>query len=595
MRGYHSDVFGYFGFMFVLVLALEVLPCTVPQVRRWAFALSASCALLSVLLLQLLWNPSFLASLQQPFRSAATSLSWLLNPQAYLRLANESIAINRRQAALPRLRQLVGSSSADLFGRRQAYAVFNELNYWPRPAPQSYAVCNSELMRLNERFYLSPAAPEYVLFELLSLDRKLPALEDAWTLRALLCNYKPVGAEGRFLLLKLKSTEPPRLTPLREGTVSTGEAIDLHSYEKADLWLEVRLEPTWVGRLRQFFYRHPTVRIAAWAMPGKTLLVRNRAPASMLGAGFLASPLLLRNDDVLSFYTMDGPVKRPGAYSVELLPGEERFWRPDIHFRVYRIENRLGRSVPQSVASQWNMGQAVPPPLESGGAPAAFHESRPAQKAPRPFTLFRSPRWHPTRPEDGVFVESLSFGVFLVLPGAFLALFLVLVSRGRRTPTPAGWPVLLAGNGLMLLFLLSLLLLAGEIYFRFIYDTTDSLGYTKVCEHWVQRHWHVNGAGCRDNVEYAPAIAPGKRMVTFIGDSFAAGHGIKNVEDRFENRLRAAHPDWEVHVLANVGLDTGAEQILLNRALAKGYQLDEVVLVYCLNDVGDLMPEEGRA
>jgi hypothetical protein len=130
-------------------------------------------------------------------------------------------------------------------------------------------------------------------------------------------------------------------------------------------------------------------------------------------------------------------------------------------------------------------------------------------------------------------------------------------------------------------------------------DTTDSLGFTKISERWVVRHWHANGAGCRDNIEYVPSIQPGKRRVSFVGDSFTAGHGIKDVNDRFANRLRALHPDWEVHVLANVGLDTGSEIALLKKAFSRDYQFDEVVLVYCLNDVCDLLmapgqPFEGR-
>ncbi|HVV70607.1 MAG TPA: hypothetical protein VHI52_03770, partial [Verrucomicrobiae bacterium] len=591
VRGYVSDVLGYIGFMPVLALGLGSLRGTRPRARRWGLGLSAACSIWAAVLLLLLWNPSCLASVQQPFLAVGTNLRWLTRPGDYLRPVRESLALNQRQAQLPRLRQIVGDSSVDLFGRRQAYAILNQLNYHPRPSPQSYAVCNAELMRLNEQFFLSPAAPQFVLFELLSLDRKLPTLEDAASLRALLSNYQLVGAESRFLLLRNRSITPPKLTSLQEGSVSAGHPIDLQAYQQADLWLQVSLTPTWLGRLRQVLYRPPTVRIAAWSEPSKKLLVRNRAPASMLAAGFIASPLLLQNADVLNLYT-NGPVRHPVAYSVELLPGEQRFWKPDIHFRLYRIENPLGRNV-SAEFTEISVAMAQPKPDESKPAAAAAKPSAPAR--PRPFTLFRNPKWHPTRPEDGPIMETLSFGVFLVLPVAFLVLFVVFARRLRRKTGTPGWQALLVGNSLMLFFFLSLLLLAGEVYFRFIYDTTDSLGYTKVCEHWVQRHWHVNAAGCRDNVEYAPAIAPGRRRVTFIGDSFTAGHGIKNVEERFENRLRAAHPDWEIHVLANVGLDTGAEQILLNRALAKGYQLDEVVLVYCLNDVGDLMPEEGQA
>jgi hypothetical protein len=192
-------------------------------------------------------------------------------------------------------------------------------------------------MQLNEQFLLSPAAPQFMLFELGALDRKFPTLEDARVLRDLLINYALAGTDGRFLLLKAKSTEPPRLTLLREGSFRPGQTIDLGGQDDAGLWLEIELRPSLTGRVRQFLYRPPTVRLAAWG-DDRHLLLRRRAPPSMLAAGFLVSPLLVRTEDVLNLYTTN-TVPRPAACSVELLPGEERLWQEDIHFRLSRIEN----------------------------------------------------------------------------------------------------------------------------------------------------------------------------------------------------------------------------------------------------------------
>jgi len=87
------------------------------------------------------------------------------------------------------------------------------------------------------------------------------------------------------------------------------------------------------------------VRLAAWRELRRGLLLRKRAPASMLAAGFLASPLLQRNPDLLELYAAHAAT-RPRAYSVELLPGDERFWQVPFRFRIYRIENPLGRRTP---------------------------------------------------------------------------------------------------------------------------------------------------------------------------------------------------------------------------------------------------------
>ncbi|HMP82445.1 MAG TPA: SGNH/GDSL hydrolase family protein, partial [Verrucomicrobiota bacterium] len=133
--------------------------------------------------------------------------------------------------------------------------------------------------------------------------------------------------------------------------------------------------------------------------------------------------------------------------------------------------------------------------------------------------------------------------------------------------------------------------LGGEIYFRHIHDTTDSIAYTKVARQWIERYCVYNSAGFRDNVQYSLEIEPGKSRVSFVGDSFTAGHGIKSVEARFPNLIRAAHPEWEIHVLARFGIDTGMELRLLQQSVADGYKFDQVVLVYCLNDIADLFPE----
>jgi hypothetical protein len=45
-----------------------------------------------------------------------------------------------------------------------------------------------------------------------------------------------------------------------------------------------------------------------------------------------------------------------------------------------------------------------------------------------------------------------------------------------------------------------------------------------------------------------------------------------------------------VHTLAVPGYDTGEEQAFLKSFVKHGYELDLVVLVYCLNDVADLLP-----
>ena len=187
---------------------------------------------------------------------------------------------------------------------------------------------------LNEQFFLSDKAPKYLLFALGPIDRRFPALEDPMLLRDVLFNFKPVGAEGPFLLLESATPAPTRMTLLREGETHPGEVMGLKDFGETNLWMEIEATPSLLGRLRQFFYRTPTVRLAAWG-EGR-LLLKRRAPPLMLAAGFVASPLISRSEDLENFYE-GKPVTRPTGYSVELLAGEDHFWSKAIHFRIYNI------------------------------------------------------------------------------------------------------------------------------------------------------------------------------------------------------------------------------------------------------------------
>lgn len=168
------------------------------------------------------------------------------------------------------------------------------------------------------------------------------------------------------------------------------------------------------------------------------------------------------------------------------------------------------------------------------------------------------------------------------------------IGRARR---PGGRPRarLLTGNLLVFAFLASVAALAGELWLRFVFDSTDQYGVLQTTDRWMERHYRFNNEGFRDDVDYTLGpVDPGRRRVTFVGDSFTAGHGVPDVGHRFANRVRAARPGWEVQVLASNGLDTGAELRLLEREMPRHtqgrYELDLVVLVYCLNDISDILP-----
>ena len=185
----------------------------------------------------------------------------------------------------------------------------------------------------------------------------------------------------------------------------------------------------------------------------------------------------------------------------------------------------------------------------------------------------------------------------LVCAGALLAPAVFAVGLSRLAGAGPGPRArrLVAGNLLVLGLALAVAFLAGEIYFRLLYDRPDAFGLTRASRRWLERHYVYNQAGPRDNVEYVNRILPGKRRVSFLGDSFTAGYGVADVGQRFANLIRGEMSDaWEIHLLAADGMDSGEQIEMVRDAVAAGYQLDVLVLVYVLNDIADIVPEWTR-
>ena len=78
----------------------------------------------------------------------------------------------------------------------------------------------------------------------------------------------------------------------------------------------------------------------------------------MMAAGFLASPLLTRREDVLDLYTGKAII-RPVGCAVELSPNTECFWQSAIRFRIYQLENPLGKRPSADVTPRLSLSSSV--------------------------------------------------------------------------------------------------------------------------------------------------------------------------------------------------------------------------------------------
>jgi hypothetical protein len=338
----------FLGLVPILALALETIPLGNRRATLVARSLALAGCVVSAATTVLFFPNTPGYWLMRPFQQFARNAEACAVPRSYLRRMNEFYDAQRSAMQLPRIRRASGTNSVDMFGYEQVYALFNDLNFAPRPVFQSYAAYLPSLMCMNRDWYLSGHTPSNVLFRLEAIDRRFPPMEDAQTLTHLLANYEPIEAEGRFLLLESRRRQQVRLSLLTEAGMEIGDRIDLRRYGNVDLWLAIHVEPSFAGRVRRVLFKAPRLLLAAYPDLDGSQPVRFTAPAPMLEAGFLASPLLLDNEDVLQLYT-GSAVRRPAAFAVVPAYGTDQFWSEKIRFSIYRVDTKLGRSVPREL------------------------------------------------------------------------------------------------------------------------------------------------------------------------------------------------------------------------------------------------------
>lgn len=128
-----------------------------------------------------------------------------------------------------------------------------------------------------------------------------------------------------------------------------------------------------------------------------------------------------------------------------------------------------------------------------------------------------------------------------------------------------------------------------EIIFMYIPQSHEGV-LSKASQIWWEKYWKpVNSLGYHDREVTQES---GKKNILFIGDSFAAGHGLKTVDERFSNIVasKLGTDKFSVYNLGMSGADTRDEA---RRLLEFPVKPDVIVLQYFPNDVEKVGREKG--
>lgn len=196
------------------------------------------------------------------------------------------------------------------------------------------------------------------------------------------------------------------------------------------------------------------------------------------------------------------------------------------------------------------------------------------------------------QPTNGWGISGVEYA--LLLCGMWGLLYLIgfdaereqFMAIGRQLSKSKWSGVLVTLTTLMLLFW------GAEAYLRLFYITTDGFSFTAMNYYWYRNFgWaQENSLGYRDH-EPQPD-REGLTRVAIVGDSFAMGHGINDLDASFPQILeRELGENYDVNLIARSGWDTDVQMYNLDQY---PYRPDVVVLSYYLNDIDHLLtaPEE---
>jgi hypothetical protein len=262
----------------------------------------------------------------------------VLQTPALPQLAREEFSTISEMHSMPTTRTVVGKGTIDVLGNEQAYALFNQLNYRPRPVFQSYFPYTEHLQRVNEAFMRSDRAPDYILQKVQSIDYRLPSLEDSLVTRYLYHHYTFMMEDHDFLLWRRNPPDPTldEKTPLSSSTLQFGERFTVPAVGETPVWCELDIQPSLLGRVRGFFYKPPLLKIAI--SDGSAFTTGYRLVRGMARAGFLLYPHFTSNLNIRQFESEHGgPAPRINWFTIELDPALRRYFKPGIGVRLYTL------------------------------------------------------------------------------------------------------------------------------------------------------------------------------------------------------------------------------------------------------------------
>lgn len=204
------------------------------------------------------------------------------------------------------IREMIGKQTVDVVPTEISLVYFNQLNYNPRPVIQSYQAYNEYLDLKNRAKYLSNNRPDWIIYQVGTLDNKYAWGEETQTLLAMIQGYHLEKEWKNYLFLK-KNTQIKKITLVKrvKQEAYTNSIIPIDTTQNKQLLHLIKIDTklNLYGKFLKIIFQAPELSLTMYAQNSS---YSNRAIPIHLSKGILINTRVDNNQDAKSYFTTHG-------------------------------------------------------------------------------------------------------------------------------------------------------------------------------------------------------------------------------------------------------------------------------------------------
>ena len=233
----------------------------------------------------------------------------LLTPVAYFtdvfqeqRLYKSNMLLNENE------NKLLGNSTIDILPDRIALLDNSNLNYAPRPVPQSYTVYTKDLDSINATYFYKQLRPEYVLIKAGHFDNRYDFWNESLTKASLHLNYtcKDNQMQDYLLLSSKNNSTYPQFEVQNTRVINLTDTVYINNPDSIVCYMTAKINYTFWGEVYRMLYSAPKLNIIFFLEDGTSQEYQVVCP--MLNIPSLISKSITTNNDMKNFFS--GCVKK---------------------------------------------------------------------------------------------------------------------------------------------------------------------------------------------------------------------------------------------------------------------------------------------